>query len=183
MFSKDLPSSILGLAFVLFTLTLCRSAHSTARCAAQVRCALYGCDCYAYGLLAAGHCDLVAEADMKPYDYLALVPVVAGAGGRITSWSVRARAWLSQNQAWHLHAGRPQRWRGGRDSTPQASSCCSGGAVAGCAHQSAVSRRPAYGGEHVRHALPEPPCLLATGPLAMQCWSDGAVVLQHRGSA
>ena len=63
-----------------------------ARRARQVRCTLYGCDCYAYGLLAAGHCDLVAEADMKPYDYLALVPVVAGAGGRITSWSVRARA-------------------------------------------------------------------------------------------
>ena len=32
---------------------------------------------------------------MKPYDYLALVPVVAGAGGRITSWSVRAQACLS----------------------------------------------------------------------------------------
>ena len=58
-----------------------------------MRCPLYGCDCYAYGLLAAGHCDLVVEADMKPYDYLALVPVVAGAGGRITDW--QARAWAS----------------------------------------------------------------------------------------
>lgn len=48
--------------------------------------ALYGCDAYAYGLLASGFCDLVAEADLKPYDYLALVPVIEGAGGIITDW-------------------------------------------------------------------------------------------------
>ncbi len=49
---------------------------------------LYGCDCYAYGLLSAGYCDLVIEADMKPYDYLALVPIVEGAGGIMTDWEV-----------------------------------------------------------------------------------------------
>jgi inositol-phosphate phosphatase/L-galactose 1-phosphate phosphatase/histidinol-phosphatase len=37
---------------------------------------MYGCDCYAYGLLAAGLCDLVIEADLKPYDYMALVPII-----------------------------------------------------------------------------------------------------------
>eukprot|EP00878_Enallax_costatus_P024755 GHUV01026440.1.p1 GENE.GHUV01026440.1~~GHUV01026440.1.p1 ORF type:complete len:201 (+),score=20.65 GHUV01026440.1:69-605(+) len=42
----------------------------------RVRIPMYGCDCYAYGLLAAGHCDLVVEADLKPYDYMALVPIV-----------------------------------------------------------------------------------------------------------
>eukprot|EP00879_Flechtneria_rotunda_P019441 GHRR01020420.1.p1 GENE.GHRR01020420.1~~GHRR01020420.1.p1 ORF type:complete len:277 (+),score=54.33 GHRR01020420.1:285-1115(+) len=42
----------------------------------RVRIPLYGCDCYAYGLLAAGHCDLVVEADLKPYDYMALVPII-----------------------------------------------------------------------------------------------------------
>jgi inositol-phosphate phosphatase/L-galactose 1-phosphate phosphatase/histidinol-phosphatase len=51
-----------------------------------VRIPMYGCDCYAYGLLAAGHCDLVVEADLKPYDYMALVPVIQvgakGGGGR-----------------------------------------------------------------------------------------------------
>jgi fructose-1,6-bisphosphatase/inositol monophosphatase family enzyme len=41
-----------------------------------VRIPLYGCDCYAYGLLAAGHVDLVVEADLKPYDYMALVPII-----------------------------------------------------------------------------------------------------------
>lgn len=37
---------------------------------------MYGCDCYAYGLLAVGLLDLVAEADLKPYDYMAVVPIV-----------------------------------------------------------------------------------------------------------
>jgi len=44
-------------------------------------------DCYAYGLLAAGFIDLVVEADLQPYDFLALVPVVEGAGGVITDWA------------------------------------------------------------------------------------------------
>lgn len=59
----------------------------------QVRIPLYGCDCYAYGLLAAGHCDLVAEADLKPYDYMALVPIVKGAGGTITDWQGGELRW------------------------------------------------------------------------------------------
>lgn len=49
---------------------------------------LYGCDCYAYGLLAAGFVDVVVEATMQPYDYLALVPIIKGAGGVITDWQV-----------------------------------------------------------------------------------------------
>ena len=47
----------------------------------------YGGDCYLYGLLASGFCDLVIELSMKPYDYLALVPVVEGAGGKMSDWS------------------------------------------------------------------------------------------------
>lgn len=46
----------------------------------------FGGDCYAYGLLASGHVDLVFEMDLHPYDYMALVPVVEGAGGVITDW-------------------------------------------------------------------------------------------------
>jgi inositol-phosphate phosphatase / L-galactose 1-phosphate phosphatase / histidinol-phosphatase len=46
----------------------------------------FGGDCYLYGLLASGHCDLVIEAGLKPHDFLALVPVVQGAGGRISDW-------------------------------------------------------------------------------------------------
>jgi inositol-phosphate phosphatase/L-galactose 1-phosphate phosphatase/histidinol-phosphatase len=59
----------------------------------KVRIPLYGCDCYAYGLLAAGHCDIVAEADLKPYDYMALVPIVQGAGGVITDWRGNDLKW------------------------------------------------------------------------------------------
>ncbi|MDQ0458209.1 histidinol-phosphatase [Rhizobium paknamense] len=46
----------------------------------------FGGDCYIYGLLASGHCDLVLETGLQPYDYMALVPVVEGAGGCITDW-------------------------------------------------------------------------------------------------
>lgn len=57
------------------------------RLAAQVRRVSWGGDAYAYGLLALGQIDLIAEADLKPWDWAALVPVIQGAGGRITNWS------------------------------------------------------------------------------------------------
>lgn len=47
----------------------------------------YGGDCYGYGLVASGFVDLTIEASMQPYDIMALVPVVEGAGGRITDWA------------------------------------------------------------------------------------------------
>ncbi len=47
---------------------------------------VWGGDCHSYGLLASGTLDLVVEATMKPYDFMALVPVVNGAGGKITDW-------------------------------------------------------------------------------------------------
>lgn len=46
----------------------------------------WGGDCYSYGLLALGLIDVVCEATMKPWDWAALVPVVEGAGGRVTDW-------------------------------------------------------------------------------------------------
>jgi histidinol phosphatase-like enzyme (inositol monophosphatase family) len=48
---------------------------------------LLGGDCYNYALLASGQVDLVVEEGLKLYDFAALVPVVEGAGGRITDWS------------------------------------------------------------------------------------------------
>src|SRR3546814_54432 len=41
-----------------------------------VRFVRFGGDCYSYGLLASGHLDLVVDAMMQVYDYMALVPVV-----------------------------------------------------------------------------------------------------------
>ena len=52
----------------------------------QVKLFRWGGDCYAYGLLASGHVDLVVENSLKLYDFAALVPVVKGAGGLITDW-------------------------------------------------------------------------------------------------
>lgn len=49
----------------------------------------FGGDCYMYGLLASGFCDLVVEESLMPYDYMALVPVIEGAGGVITDWEGR----------------------------------------------------------------------------------------------
>lgn len=49
----------------------------------------FGGDCYAYALLASGHCDLVVEAGLQAYDYLPLVSIIEGAGGRISDWQGR----------------------------------------------------------------------------------------------
>lgn len=57
-----------------------------ARISQAVKLTSYGGDALNYGLLAAGFLDLVVEASMKPHDYMALVPVVEGAGGLITDW-------------------------------------------------------------------------------------------------
>ena len=56
------------------------------RVESAVRLSRYGCDCYAYCMLAAGHIDLVIESGLKPYDIVALIPIIEGAGGIVTSW-------------------------------------------------------------------------------------------------
>lgn len=50
------------------------------------RLARYGCDAYAYAMVAAGQMDMVIEASLQPYDVRALVPVIEGAGGLFTNW-------------------------------------------------------------------------------------------------
>jgi len=46
----------------------------------------YGLDCYGYCLLAAGHLDLVVEADLKAVDITPLIPIIENAGGIVTTW-------------------------------------------------------------------------------------------------
>ncbi len=46
----------------------------------------YGCDCYAYCMVAAGQVDVVVESGLKPFDIVALVPVIEAAGGIVTTW-------------------------------------------------------------------------------------------------
>jgi myo-inositol-1(or 4)-monophosphatase len=52
----------------------------------KVRLVRYGGDCYGYCALAAGHVDLVIESNLKPHDIVALVPIIEGAGGVVTTW-------------------------------------------------------------------------------------------------
>ena len=63
-----------------------QEARFHALCAATKR-QRYGGDCYQYGVLALGGIELVIEDNMKPHDFMALAPVVTGAGGCISDWS------------------------------------------------------------------------------------------------
>jgi fructose-1,6-bisphosphatase/inositol monophosphatase family enzyme len=51
-----------------------------------VRLSRYGCDCYAYAMLAAGFVDLVVETGLNPYDIAALIPIIESAGGVVKTW-------------------------------------------------------------------------------------------------
>lgn len=66
-------------------------ADADARAFARLRGAVartdYGWDCYAYAQLASGFVDLVVETGLKPHDFLALAPVIEGAGGCMTDWA------------------------------------------------------------------------------------------------
>lgn len=61
-------------------------AAAWARLTRSVGRTYYGGDCYTYGLVALGHVDISVDATMKVWDWAALVPVVEGAGGRVTDW-------------------------------------------------------------------------------------------------
>src|SRR5215467_1510864 len=61
-----------------------------ARVEEAVRLSRYGGDCYSYCMLAAGHVDLVIETELKPHDGAALNPIIAGAGGIVTTWNGKA---------------------------------------------------------------------------------------------
>ncbi len=52
----------------------------------KVRFTRYGTDCYALGLLASGHADLVIETGLHVWDFAAPVAVVQQAGGVMTDW-------------------------------------------------------------------------------------------------
>lgn len=61
-------------------------AEAFARARTKAKLTRYGYDCYAYCMLASGHIDCVIESGLKPFDIAALIPIVTGAGGGVTSW-------------------------------------------------------------------------------------------------
>lgn len=66
------------------------------RLTAAAKSTTFGGDCYQYAMVATGFIDLVVERGLGIYDYLALVPVIEGAGGCITDWRGRALTMHSQ---------------------------------------------------------------------------------------
>jgi myo-inositol-1(or 4)-monophosphatase len=83
------PCAALGEAILATTSPLLMNEEDRGhfgRVERQVRLSRYGGDCYAYCVLAAGHVDLVIETELKPHDVLALIPIIEGAGGVITTW-------------------------------------------------------------------------------------------------
>jgi histidinol phosphatase-like enzyme (inositol monophosphatase family) len=47
----------------------------------------YGCDCYAFSMLAMGSVDIVVEAGVQPYDVGGLISLVENAGGVFSTWT------------------------------------------------------------------------------------------------
>jgi len=56
----------------------------------KVRLTRYGMDCYAYAILSSGFMDIIVESGLQPYDMMALIPVIRGAGGSATNWEGQA---------------------------------------------------------------------------------------------
>jgi myo-inositol-1(or 4)-monophosphatase len=52
----------------------------------EVRFTRFGGDCYLYAGLCMGQLDLVVEAGLHAYDIQALMPIIRGAGGIVTTW-------------------------------------------------------------------------------------------------
>lgn len=55
-------------------------------------------DCQPHALVASGKVDAVVDYDLKPYDYLPLVPLIKAAGGVITDWSGAALGFQSDGR-------------------------------------------------------------------------------------
>ena len=53
----------------------------------KIKFPIFGTDCYAYGLLLSGKIDIIIEANMKPWDYMAQVALVQEVGGKMTDWN------------------------------------------------------------------------------------------------
>ena len=68
------------------------SQIGAARCEAldqASRFMVYQGDCYFYGLMANGALDILVEDHLGIYDFIALAPVIEGAGGKITDWQCK----------------------------------------------------------------------------------------------
>lgn len=62
-------------------------------------------DCYGYALLASGGVEISCDVAMNPWDIMALIPLIRGAGGKISDWRggdpVRGDSLIAVNAALH----------------------------------------------------------------------------------
>lgn len=65
----------------------------------EVQWTSYGGDCISYALVAMGTADLVVDRGLKPYDWCALVPILAAAGGVLCDWRCRPLTLASSGDA------------------------------------------------------------------------------------
>ena len=68
-----------------------------------------GGDCYLFALVALGQIHIGLDGSLNPYDIQALIPIIRGAGGVITTWdggnpSLGGHVVASANQALHAQA-------------------------------------------------------------------------------
>lgn len=83
--SGDLSAAILGCTEPLAMLSDDElTAYNIIR--RKARFSRLGLDAYGYGQVAAGRMDVIIEALLKPCDVRALMPVIEGAGGKLTNW-------------------------------------------------------------------------------------------------
>jgi histidinol phosphatase-like enzyme (inositol monophosphatase family) len=61
-----------------------RAQYAALAAAAQLNCT--GGDCYLFGLVAMGQMHIGLDGSLNPYDIQALIPIIRGAGGVITTW-------------------------------------------------------------------------------------------------
>lgn len=52
----------------------------------EVLLARYGCDCYAFSMVAMGMADIAIETGLQPYDIGGLISLVENAGGIVSTW-------------------------------------------------------------------------------------------------
>lgn len=68
---------------------------------------IFGSACMAYGLMASGRTDVAIDTGFKVHDFAPFVPIIEGAGGRITDWEGRPLTLTSGPTV--LAAGQPER--------------------------------------------------------------------------
>ncbi len=82
------------------------NAPALERLKKATRFAVYGGSCMFYAQIASGRVDICIDVQFEAHDYLALIPVVQGAGGVFTNWEGSAAGLHSGSQ--YIAAGDPR---------------------------------------------------------------------------